>query len=114
MITAKLTFKDATPTMLQKAAKEAVGIRLTVKAEDLKALADPLALVEACNVKGGPAPVEVKKALDVWKKEWFSTKTNIIQLDKKLEEAKNNLENAVKSYFPVNSRENVKLKNKEL
>ena len=111
---AKLTFKDATPALLQKAAEETVGMKLTVKAEDLKALADPLILVEACNVKGGPAPAEVKKALDLWKKEWFSTKTNIIQLDKKLEEAKNNLENAVKSYFPANSCENVKLKNKEL
>jgi hypothetical protein len=100
--------------LLQKAAEETVGIKLTVKAEDLKELADPLALVKACNVKGGPAPAEVKKALDLWKKEWLSTKTNIIQLDKKLEEAKSNLENAVQSYFPVNSRENVKLKNKEL
>jgi argininosuccinate lyase len=114
LIEAKMTFKDATPSMLQKVAKEAVGIKLTVKAGDLKALADPLALVKACNVKGGPAPVEVKKALDLWKKKWFSTKTDIIQMDKKLEEAKNNLENAVQSYFPVNFRENVKLKNTKL
>jgi argininosuccinate lyase len=114
LITAKLTFADATPAMLQKAAKEAVDIKLKVKAEDLKALADPLALVEACNVKGGPAPTEVKKALDVLKKKWFSTKSDIMQMDKKLEEAENNLKNAVQSYFPVNPRENVKLKNKEL
>jgi hypothetical protein len=100
--------------MLQKAAKEVAGIKLTVKAEDLKALADPLALVEACNVKGGPAPTEVKKALDVWKKKWFSTKSDILQMDKKLEEAENNLKNAVQSYFPVNSRENVTLKNSDL
>ena len=114
LIEAKLTFKDATPAMLQKAAKEAVGIKLTVKPGDLKALADPLALVKACNVKGGPAPTEVKKALDVLKKKWFSTKSEIIQLDKKLEEAENNLKNAVQTYFPVNSRENVKLKNTKL
>jgi hypothetical protein len=100
--------------MLQKAAEDAVDIKLTVKAEDLKALADPLALVKACNVKGGPAPTEVKKALDVWKKKWFSTKSDIIQMDKKLEEAETNLKNAVQSYFPVNSSENVKLKNTKL
>jgi hypothetical protein len=100
--------------MLRKAAEGAVGIKLIVKAEDLKALADPLALVEACNVKGGPAPTEVKKALDVWKKKWFSTKSDILQMDKKLEEAENNLKNAVQSYFPVNSRENVTLKNSDL
>ncbi|MBN1244202.1 argininosuccinate lyase [Candidatus Bathyarchaeota archaeon] len=114
LMEAKLTFADATPTMLQKAATEVANIKLTVKAEDLKALVDPLALVEACNVKGGPAPIEVKKALDIWKKKWFSTKSDILQMDKKLEEAENNLKTAVQSYFPVNSRENVKLKNTKL
>jgi argininosuccinate lyase len=109
LIEAKLTFADATPELLQKAAKDVASIKLTVKAEDLKALADPLALVEACKVKGGPAPAEVKKALEVWKKKWFSTKSDIIQMDKKLEEAENNLNKAVQSYFPVNSSDNLKL-----
>ncbi len=114
LIEAKLTFADATPAMLQKAAEEAVDIKLTFKAEDLKALADPLALVEACNVKGGPAPKEVKKALAVLKKKWFETKSDIMNMDKKLGEAENNLKAAVQSYFPVNSRENVTLKNAKL
>jgi len=114
LIEAKLTFADATPEMLQKAAEEAVDIKLTVKAEDLEALGDPLALVEACNVKGGPAPKEVKKALDVLKKKWFVTKSDIMNLDKKLGEAESNLKTAVQSHFPVNSRENVKLKNAKL
>jgi argininosuccinate lyase len=114
LIESKLTFADATPVMLQKVAEESVNIKLIVGAEDLKALADPLALVEACNVKGGPAPTEVKKALDILKKEWLSTKSDIIQMDKKLEEAENNLNSAVKSYFPVNSTENTTLKNIKL
>jgi argininosuccinate lyase len=114
LIEAKLTFADATPALLQKAAKDAAGITLTVKAEDLKALADPLALVEACNVKGGPAPAEVKKTLDVWKKKCFSTKSDIIKMDKKLEEAEKSLEKAVQSYFPMSSSENIKLKNPKL
>ena len=74
----------------------------------------PLVLVKACKVKGGPAPTEVKKALDVLKKKWYATKSDIMHMDKKLEEAENNLKNAVQSYFPVNSRENVKLKNAKL
>jgi len=114
LIEAKLTFADAAPAMLQKAADGAVGMKLIVKAEDLKALADPLALVEACNVKGGPAPIEVRRALDIWKKKWFSTKSDIMQMEKNLEEAKNNLKNTVQSYFPTNSSENVKLKNTKL
>jgi argininosuccinate lyase len=111
LIVSKLTFTEATPAILHKAAEDAVGIKLTIKAEDLKALKDPLVLVEACNVKGGPAPKEVKKTLEVWKKKWFSTKSDIIQMDKKLEQAENNLKNVVQSYFPVNPRENAKLKN---
>jgi argininosuccinate lyase len=114
LIEAKLTFADATPELLQKAAKEVASIKLTVKAEDLKALADPLALVEACKVKGGPAPAQVKKALAARKKKVFLTKSNILQMDKELEEAENKLEKAVKSYFPVSSRENIKLKNSNL
>jgi argininosuccinate lyase len=107
LIEAKLTFADATPTLLQKAAKDVANIKLTVKVEDLKALANPLALVEACAVKGGPAPAEVKKALDARKKKLFLTKSNILQMDKELEEAENKLEKAVKAY----SSGNVKLKN---
>jgi argininosuccinate lyase len=114
LIDAKLTFADATPKMLQKAAKDVAGIKLTVKAPDFNVLADPLALVEACKVKGGPAPTMVKKALDALKKKWFLTKSDILQLDTKLEEAEKTLEKAVQSYFPVSSSENVKLKNTQL
>jgi argininosuccinate lyase len=114
LIEAKLTFAEATPALLQKAAEEAAGVKLTVTAEDLKALADPLALVEACRVKGGPAPVEVKKALEVWKKNVLLTKSNILQLDKVLEEAENKLEKAIQAYFPVSSGANINLKNPNL
>jgi argininosuccinate lyase len=114
LIEAKLTFADATPALLQKAAKDVADIKLTVKAEDLKALADPLALVEACKVKGGPAPTEVKKALDAWKKKVLLTKSNILQMDKLLEEAEKKLEKAAQAYFPMSSRENVNLKNSNL
>jgi len=114
LIEVKLTFADATPAQLQKAAEEVAGIKLTVKAEDLKALVDPLALVKACKVKGGPAPVEVKKALEVWKKKVLLTKSNILQLDKVLEEAENKLEKAVQAYFPMSSGANINLKNSNL
>jgi argininosuccinate lyase len=114
LIEAKLTFADATPALLQKTAKDVASIKLTVKAEDLKALADPLALVEACKVKGGPAPTEVKKALEVWKKKVFLTKSNILKVDKELEEAENKLEKAVKACFSMSSRGNIKLKNSNL
>ena len=114
LIEAKLTFADATPELLQKAAKDVASVELTVNAEDLQALADPFALVEACKVKGGPAPTEVKKALYAWKKKMLLTKSNILQWDKVLEEAENKLEKTVKSYFPMDSDEDTKLKNSNL
>jgi argininosuccinate lyase len=114
LLEAKLTFKDATPAQLQKAALEVANIKLMVKTEELKALANPLALVEACKVKGGPAPATVKKALEARKKRLLQTKSNILQMDKELEEAENKLEKAIQAYSHVNSSGNVKLKNSKL
>jgi argininosuccinate lyase len=114
LIEAKLTFKDATPALLQKAALEAANIKVMVGTQELKALADPLALVETCKVKGGPAPETVKNALDARKKRLLQTKSNILQMDKGLEEAENKLEKAIQTYLHVNSSENAKLKNSKL
>ena len=114
LIEAKLTFANATAELLQKTAKNVAGIKLTVVGEELKALADPLALVEACQVKGGPAPTEVKKAIESWKKKVLLTKSNILQTEKVLEEAEIKLEKAVQACFPVSFHENVNLKNSNL
>lgn len=110
LIDAKLTFADATPKMLQKAAQESTGIKLAVTAEDIAALADPLKLVEACNVKGGPAPVEVKRMLGMREKLVLCTKSNISKMDKELEEAENKLDTAVQQ-FASKPRENGTFKN---
>jgi argininosuccinate lyase len=110
LINAKLTFADATPKMLAKVAEESTGIKLAVKVEDIAALADPVKLVEVCNVKGGPAPVEVKRALCEREKQVLYTKSNISKMDKKLGEAEEKLDLAVQQ-LTVKSRENVTFKN---
>ncbi len=110
LIDAKLTFADATPKLLQKAAKDSTGIKLFVKANDLKVLADPLKLVEACNVKGGPAPVEVKRALCEREKMVLCTKSIISKMDKELEEAENKLDTVVQQ-LTSKSRGNRTFKN---
>jgi argininosuccinate lyase len=111
LIDSKLTFAGATPKMLQKAAEESTGIKLTVKPEDIKALSDPLKLVEACNVKGGPAPVEVKRALCEREKMVLATKSNISKMDKELEEAENNLDATIKNYVSAKKSQNGTFKN---
>ncbi|MCW4006847.1 MAG: argininosuccinate lyase [Candidatus Bathyarchaeota archaeon] len=100
----KQTFADGTPQLLQKAAQEAADLALTVNAKDLSGLSDPLTLVKACNVVGGPAPEVVLGALAAHEKQRFVTKSNISQMDKKLEEAESELETLLQSYLPASNR----------
>ncbi len=99
LIEAKLTFADANPKMLAKAAHESTGIILNATAEDIKGLATPIKLVEACKVKGGPAPSEVKRALCEREKMILCTKSDISRMDKELEEAMYKLDQTVQQYF---------------
>ncbi len=101
LIEEKSTFADTTPKLLQQIALDTAGIKLSIKAEDLAELANPLKIVESYTVKGGPAPSEVKRALAAREKQLYSTKSNISKMDKELEEAENQLETTVKSYLPL-------------
>jgi len=114
LIGAKKTFADITPSLLQKVAEDVAGIKLTVSADDVKTLFNPILLVEACKVKGGPASTEVKKAIKSWKKKVLLNKSIILQMGNLIEEAENKLENAVQAYFSESSGENVSLKNPNL
>jgi argininosuccinate lyase len=87
LIEAKQTFADATPEMLKKAAQDSTGITVVITDSDLAALADPLKLVEACNVKGGPAPNQVKLAVCDREKQILCTKSDISKMDKELGDA---------------------------
>jgi hypothetical protein len=71
---------------------------------------DHLKLVEACNVTGGPAPVEVKRALCEREKQILLTKSNISKMDKELEDAENKLETTVQQ-FTAKPRGNGTFKN---
>ncbi len=110
LLEAKKTFADATPQLLQKAAEDSTSIKLVIKAVDLAALSDPLKLVEACKVKGGPAPDEVKRALSEREKLILTTKSNISKMDKELGEAENKLETVVKTFLPA-KKSNANFKN---
>ncbi len=114
LIESELTLADATPKLLQKTAEETAGIKLTVKAEDIAEIGNPLKLVEKHKVKGGPAPSEVKRALTARKKQINHAKINVAKMNRKLDEAENKLEATVKSHSLPDSNENTKLKNSKL
>ena len=111
LIESKLTFADASPKLLQKAAEESAGIKLIITAEDLADLSNPLKLVEACAVKGGPAPMEVKRALTAREKQLLATKSHISKIDKELEESENKLGSIIQQYLPLVKRESGRFKN---
>ncbi|MGF3521669.1 MAG: argininosuccinate lyase, partial [Candidatus Bathyarchaeia archaeon] len=110
LVEEKLTFADATSALLQKVAQDVANLKVAVKDEDIQALVNPLKLVQTHNVKGGPAPTEVKRALAAREKQLFATKSNISKLDKALEEAENKLNAAVQLYASKNG-ENITFKN---
>jgi argininosuccinate lyase len=103
LIDSKQTFLSATPRLLQKVAQDAVGIKLVVNAEDITESFDPLKMVEAYKVKGGPAPTEVKRALTAREKRIVLVKSNVSKLKQKLDEAEIKLESTVKSYPDADS-----------
>ena len=111
LVEAKLTFKDATPELVQKTAKEVANIKLSVESRELKELADPIKLVEACGVRGGPAPAEVVRAMTERKKKLTLTRMDISMMDEALEKAGNKLEAAVQKHLQTSLDENTRLKN---
>jgi argininosuccinate lyase len=113
MLETNRTFRDATPELLQKAAKDSAGIELTVDKEDLAALTNLKKIVASHKVKGGPAPAEVKRALIARKKSVILSKSNISKMKQALDKAEKRLEAMVKSMSYTSSDENVKLKNKK-
>src|SRR3990170_2444970 len=89
LLHAKKTFADATPELLGKIAKETSGIKLSINAEHLAGLADPMKIVESHKVKGGPAPIEVKRALAARKRTLSLSKSNISKMKKELKKVTN-------------------------
>ncbi len=104
------TLLDVPPELLQKVAKEAAGVKLTVKKEDIVECTNPRKLVETYKVQGGPSAVEVKKSIITSKKTMEEAKTAIVTLKNNLANAEKKLQLTLESYTSK-SAENTKLKN---
>jgi len=94
----KKTLLDATPEMLEKVAMESVGLKLMVKMDDIAECTDPQKLVESHKTHGGPAPVEVKRAVKIEQKNVAKTKSIIANLKNHVVDAKGKLDSVVESY----------------
>jgi len=111
LLESKQTFLNVTPELLQKVAQDAVGIKLSVNAEDISESVDTSKIVETYKVKGGPAPAEVERALTARKKHVVLAKSSVSKLKQKLDGAESKLESTVKSYSLSDSPANTRFKN---
>jgi argininosuccinate lyase len=114
LIDSKQTLFDATPEMLQKVAHEAVGIKLTVKRDDIVECTNPRTLIETYKVQGGPSPAEVERTIKARNKTMTQTKTNITKLQENLANAEKLLDSTVESYILSSSSKSGRLKNSNL
>jgi argininosuccinate lyase len=99
LIETNLTFNDLTPELINKSIKDTLSTVINIHARDLAIIKDPIKLVEAYNVKGGPAPSEVKRAIVIREKQILRVKTDISKLAEKLKEAESRLEHTAKLCF---------------
>ena len=113
LIGANQTFKDATPELVQKVAKEISGIVLSVKAADVAEALELKKIVASHAVIGGPAPSTVKKAIAARMKQISDSKSDVSKWHQKLEIAHKDLENAVKVVSDRKISDNGRFKNSE-
>lgn len=111
LIDSNQTFKDATPELLKRVARETVGISITINAEDIAESIDARKIVESYNVTGGPAPATVKNALSIRKKSLIEAKLDINKLNQVLQNAKKNLDETAKSISEGKICDNGRFKN---
>jgi len=85
LVEQKRHLSDTTPELLGLVSKRVLGAELKISAEDIQSCIDPLQVVKAHSVKGGPAPDEVGRALktrnqvlEAWNG-WLSKETDRLQ-----------------------------------
>jgi len=114
LLDSKQTLADATPELLQEAAQQIAGIKLTVKKQDMVECTNPRKIIETYKVQGGPSPVEVKRAITTLKKKMDSSRNGIAKIKQDLADAEGTLNATVESYSLSTSPVNVRLKNPDL
>lgn len=109
----KSTLSDLTPELLKKAAGDSVASLSDVRPEDLRACTDPVAFVKAHCVRGGPAPVEVRRMTRERKKQIAGSRRRLAEKKSQLNEAENALQSVIKTYLTA-KEPSKKLKNSAL
>jgi len=94
--------KDAsyiTSEMIDNSAKSIANISLNMDEKDVYSTMDPLENVKRRNIKGGPAPVQVKKALQEAKERITREESDLTRRESLRMEAKKKLNEAMRAYI---------------
>ena len=94
--------------------KNAAGVKLMVKKEDIVECTNPRKLIETYKVQGGPSPAEVDRAITSKNKTLKQTKADVEKLQSNLANAEETLNLTVESYIKSDSSKNGRLKNSKL
>ncbi|MEM2994855.1 MAG: argininosuccinate lyase [Candidatus Bathyarchaeia archaeon] len=103
LIQQKLSLADATPEMLRETAKKTANLTLTISAEDLKTALDYNSFLKSHKVRGGPAPAEVKRMIELRKKLLDSANAKISEMKLNVVSAHKKLRNFIKKYTEENA-----------
>jgi argininosuccinate lyase len=114
LIAKNLTFKDLTPEMIQNISEKITNRKIKVSVEQIYDCIDLHKIVNDHDVKGGPAPAEVKRALMERKKLLIKSQTILFSLNQKLIKAQQTLESKNSSYLTSNLSSNIRFKNSNL
>ncbi|MEM2970044.1 MAG: lyase family protein, partial [Candidatus Bathyarchaeia archaeon] len=89
------SFRDLTVELVSEVAKQVLGHYIPLKAKEISNIMDLSRIVESYNVKGGPAPEEVKRMMKARFETISKTETWISEKKNKLSMAYRRLENCI-------------------
>jgi len=114
LIANNLTFKDLKPEMIQKISEKITNHKIKISVEQISNCTDLQKLISNHDVRGGPAPTEVKRALVERKKKFKRSQNMLSDINKNLINAQQTMESKISSYLTSNLSSKRRFKNSNL
>lgn len=113
LIANNLTLNDLTSEMIQNISKNITKSKIKISNKQISDITNLQKIINSYNVKGGPAPKEVKRALIQRNKHITNNQNSLSILQQKLLSAQQKMESKI-SYFLSQNQSNIKFKNSKL
>ena len=113
LISNNLTLNDLTPEMIENVSKKMIKIKMKISSKQISDFTNLRKIIDTYDVKGGPAPNEVIRALIERKKQITNDQTLLSSLKQKLFNAQQKMDSQIFVYLSQN-QSNIKFKNSKL